>query len=151
MARADSTLVWAVGNGLRGLGGLALAILGAIGGAPYLAILGAYLLFESTAAFTRIAQAATAVGFAPAAAAVATGWLAAGQALGQSAASLGGGILADVTGSYELLLWVAGGLGLASAGIGLLFLVPAGRRRGVSRMDATEARLQSEGKTEFAP
>jgi hypothetical protein len=151
MARADSTVVWAAGNALRGVGGLTLAVLGTVGGAPYVAILGAYLLFEATAAFTRIAQAATAVGFAPAAAAVATGWLAAGQALGQSLASFGGGVLADATGSYEILLWLAGGFGVASAAIGFFVLVPAANRRAHPNVDGAEARRKAEGKTEFAP
>jgi hypothetical protein len=151
MGRSGSTAVWATGNALRGLGGLVLAVMGAVGGVPYLAILGAYLLFESTAAFTRIAQAATAVGFAPAAAAVATGWLAAGQALGQSLASVGGGIIAEATGSYEILLWLAGGFGVASAAIGFIVLVPAARRRAHPPVPADEARLHGEGKTEFAP
>lgn len=132
MARADSTLVWATGNALRGAGGLTLAVFGAVGGMPFLAILGAYLLFESTAAFSRVAQSPTAVNFAPGAAAVATGWFAASQALGQAGAALGAGVLAEAVGDFEVLLWAAGALGVASAAIGFLVLVPAARGRGAS-------------------
>lgn len=130
LGAGDPIRVWAFGNAIRGVGGLLLAVLGAVGGAPYVAILGSYLLVESCAAFARIAQAPTAVRFAPVGAAVATGWLAASAALGQASGSIGAGLLADVTGSFEVLLWVAGGLGVAAGLIGFLVLLPASRRRG---------------------
>lgn len=131
MGNGNPIMVWAFGNGIRGVGGLLLATLGAVGGAPYVAILGSYLLVESCSAFARIAQAPAAVRFAPVGAAVATGWLAASAALGQATGSIGAGLLADVTGSFEVLLWVAGGFGIASGLIGLFVLVPVSRRRGI--------------------
>ena len=93
-----------------------------MGEMPYLAILGVYLLFESTASFARIAQAPVAVRFAPVAAAVATGWLAASQALGQAGASLGAGALADLAG-FGSLLWLAGALGIGAGALGFILVV----------------------------
>ena len=150
LGKGDPLAVWAFGNAIRGAGGLLLAVLGATGGAPYVAILGSYLLVESCAAFARIAQAPTAVRFAPVGAAVATGWLAASAALGQASGSIGAGLLADVTGSFEALLWVAGGLGIASGLIGFLVLLPASRRRGPAPPGSAGPDAHTAGQAEIA-
>jgi hypothetical protein len=144
LGKGNAVAVWAFGNAIRGVGGLLLAVLGAVGGAPYLAILGSYLLVESCAAFARIAQAPVAVRFAPVGAAVATGWLAASAALGQASGSIGAGVLADVTGSFQVLLWVAGGIGVVSGLIGFLILLPASRRRPESPGPRARAAGQAE-------
>lgn len=150
MGTGNPIAVWAFGNAIRGVGGLLLAVLGAVGGAPYVAILGSYLLVESCGAFARIAQAPTAVRFAPVGAAVATGWLAASAALGQASGSIGAGLLADVTGSFEVLLWVAGGFGIASGLIGFLVLVPASRRRGSTPPGSGRPDAHAAGQAEIA-
>ncbi len=150
LGKGDPVAVWAFGNAIRGIGGLLLAVLGAVGGAPYVAILGSYLLVESCAAFARIAQAPTAVRFAPVGAAVATGWIAASAAFGQASGSIGAGLLADATGSFEVLLWVAGGFGVAAGLIGFLFLLPASRRDGSTGPTAGTTDAHAAGQAEIA-
>lgn len=151
LGRSDPVIVWAFGNGVRGVGGLTLALLGAVGRSPFVAILGAYLLVEACAAFSRIAQAPVAVRFAPVGAAVATGWLAAASALGQASGSIGAGVLADVTGSFEILLWVAGAVGVVSGLIGFLVLLPASRRRSKDPQPPSEvANVGGAGQAEIA-
>jgi hypothetical protein len=74
MGRSSPGLVWAIGHALRGAGGIVLGVLGLARGEPYLVVLAAFLVLESTPAIVWIAQARTAAQFVPrATAAAATG------------------------------------------------------------------------------
>lgn len=57
MHRSGPSLVWAVGHTLRGVGGLALGVLGLLRGMPYLVVLAAFLMLESAPAVAWLAQA----------------------------------------------------------------------------------------------
>lgn len=61
MHRSGPALVWAIGHTLRGVGGLAIGVLGLLRGAPYLVILAAFLVLESAPAVAWLAQARPAV------------------------------------------------------------------------------------------
>ena len=56
MHRSGPGLVWAVGHTLRGVGGLALGVLGLLRGMPYLVVLAAFLMLESAPAVAWLAQ-----------------------------------------------------------------------------------------------
>jgi MFS family permease len=73
MGRSSPGLVWAIGHALRGAGGIVLGVLGLARGEPYLVVLAAFLVLESTPAIVWIAQARTAAQFLPRGTAVATG------------------------------------------------------------------------------
>jgi MFS family permease len=63
MNRSDPAVVWATGHALRGAGGVVLGVLGLAHGSPYLVVLAAFLMLESTPAIAWILQARTATRF----------------------------------------------------------------------------------------
>ncbi len=73
MGRFSPGMVWATGHALRGAGGIVLGIFGLVHGLPYLVVVAAFLVLESTPAIVWIAQARAAAQFVPRATAVATG------------------------------------------------------------------------------
>lgn len=73
MGRSSPGLIWATGHALRGAGGIVLGVLGLVWGAPYLVVLAAFLVLESTPAIVWFVQARTAAQFLPRLTAVATG------------------------------------------------------------------------------
>ncbi len=60
MHRSGPGLVWAIGHTLRGAGGIVLGVLGLLRGMPFLVVLAAFLVLESTPAIAWIAQARSA-------------------------------------------------------------------------------------------
>lgn len=56
MHRSGPSMVWAIGHTLRGVGGLALGVLGLLRGMPYLVVLAAFLMLESAPAVAWLAQ-----------------------------------------------------------------------------------------------
>jgi MFS family permease len=60
MHQSGPGLVWAIGHTLRGVGGVALGVLGVLRGAPYLMLLAAFLILESAPAIVWIVQARSA-------------------------------------------------------------------------------------------
>lgn len=73
MHRSGPGLVWAIGHTMRGAGGVILGVLGLLRGMPYLVVLAAFLVLESTPAIAWIAQARSAARAAPGAAALGAG------------------------------------------------------------------------------
>lgn len=73
MTQSDPGLVWATGHVLRGVGGVALGVLGLARGVPYLVVLAAFLVLESTPAIAWLLQAQTAARMVHQATAVVTG------------------------------------------------------------------------------
>jgi hypothetical protein len=58
-------MVWAVGHALRGVGGIALGVFGAVRGMPYLVVVAAFLVMESIPAVVWIGQVRTAAQSTP--------------------------------------------------------------------------------------
>jgi MFS family permease len=56
MARSGPGVVWATGHALRGAGGVGVGVLGLVHGDPYLVMVAAFLVLESTPAIAWIAQ-----------------------------------------------------------------------------------------------
>ncbi len=73
MARSGPGLVWATGHALRGAGGIGIGVLGIVRGDPYLVMLAAFLVLESTPAIAWIAQAHKTARATPTAAALPAG------------------------------------------------------------------------------
>jgi MFS family permease len=73
MTRSNPGLVWATGHALRGASGVALGVLGFARGLPYLVILAAFLVLESTPAIAWMLQARGAAQVTPPATIVVTG------------------------------------------------------------------------------
>jgi MFS family permease len=74
MTRSNPGLVWATGHALRGVGGVALGVLGLARGMPFVVMLAAFLVLESTPAIAWLLQAARAAAQgAPAASATVAG------------------------------------------------------------------------------
>ncbi|HZA17598.1 MAG TPA: hypothetical protein VE645_12045 [Pseudonocardiaceae bacterium] len=72
MVRSSPGMVWAVGHALRGVGGIALGVFGAVRGMPYLVVVAAFLVMESIPAVVWIGQVRTAAQFTPKVTAVVT-------------------------------------------------------------------------------
>jgi MFS family permease len=72
MVRSSPGMVWAVGHALRGVGGIALGVFGAVRGMPYLVVVATFLVMESIPAVVWIGQARTAAQFTPKVTAVVT-------------------------------------------------------------------------------
>ena len=72
MVRSSPGMVWAVGHTLRGVGGIALGVFGAVRGMPYLVVIAAFLVMESIPAVVWIGQVRTAAQFTPKVTAVVT-------------------------------------------------------------------------------
>jgi hypothetical protein len=67
MHQSGPGLVWAIGHTMRGAGGLVLGMLGLLRGMPFLVVLAAFLILESTPAIAWLIQARSAAQSAPAA------------------------------------------------------------------------------------
>ena len=128
MAARGATAVYSLGVVMRLVGGLGMAIVGALAeNAAILAIGFVQILYQANP-FARLAQPGVAVRFAGFPPGIANGWVIAASALGGFAGSAVGGVLADAHG-FNAVNW----MGAAAAGLSVLVLVvglaPAARQR----------------------
>ncbi len=119
-ARSGAYPVMMLGNILRMVGGLGMALLGLVTGSPVLLASLAMLVFYQGNPFHRLAQSPLGLRYARLSPSAANGWVGGSAALGSFAGSLLGGFLADAFG-FNAINWMAAvAAGLA---VGLLVVL----------------------------
>ena len=128
MARSGAMPVFSMGNVLRLLGALGMAVVGLIANAPVLIAVAFMQILYQGIPFVRLTQASLAVRFATIPAGQAVGWVIGASAIGSFLGSVLGGMLADKVG-FNAINWMAAiAAGLA---VLLIFIVmrPAERKK----------------------
>lgn len=128
MARSGAMPVFSMGNVLRLVGALGMAVVGLIANAPVLIAVAFMQILYQGIPFVRLTQASLAVRFATIPAGQAVGWVIGASAIGSFLGSVLGGMLADKVG-FNAINWMAAiAAGLA---VLLIFIVmrPAERKK----------------------
>jgi predicted MFS family arabinose efflux permease len=117
-----------MGNVLRLVGALGLAVLGLVANAPVLIVVAFMQILYQGTPFVRLTQPVVAVRFATIAAGAASGWVIGASALGSFFGSVLGGFLADGVG-FNAINW----MGAIAAGLAVLLIIinlwPAERKK----------------------
>jgi predicted MFS family arabinose efflux permease len=128
MGRSGAMPSFMMGNVLRLVGALGLAVLGMAANAPVLIVVAFMQILYQGAPFVRLTQPVVAVRFATIAAGAASGWVIGASALGSFFGSVLGGFLADGVG-FNAINW----MGAIAAGLAVLLIVvnlwPAERKK----------------------
>ena len=128
MSRSGAMPVFSMGNVLRLVGSLGMAVVGLIANAPVLIAVAFMQILYQGIPFVRLTQASLAVRFATIPAGQAVGWVIGASAIGSFLGSVLGGMLADKVG-FNAINWMAAiAAGLA---VLLIFIVmrPAERKK----------------------
>jgi predicted MFS family arabinose efflux permease len=128
MVRTGAMTPFAVGNILRLVGALGMAVLGIIANAPLLIVAAFMQMLYQGNPFVRLTQPVVAVRFATIPAGAASGWVIGASAIGSFLGSVIGGYLADQVG-FNAINW----MGAIAAGLAVALIVislwPAERRK----------------------
>ncbi len=128
MGRSGAMPGFAMGNVLRLVGALGMAILGLVANAPILIVVAFMQLLYQGNPFVRLTQPSIAVRFATIPAGAASGWVIGASAIGSFIGSVVGGFLADSVG-FNAINWMAA----AAAGLAVVLIVvsllPAERKK----------------------
>jgi predicted MFS family arabinose efflux permease len=128
MARSGAMSPFMMGNVLRLVGSLGMALLGLVANAPILIVVAFMQILYQGNPFVRLTQATIAVRFATIPAGAASGWVIAASATGSFIGSILGGFLADKVG-FNAINW----MGAIAAGAAVVLIVislwPAERRK----------------------
>jgi MFS family permease len=128
MARSGAMSPFTMGNVLRLVGSLGMALLGLVANAPILIVVAFMQILYQGNPFVRLTQATIAVRFATIPAGAASGWVIAASATGSFIGSILGGFLADKVG-FNAINW----MGAIAAGAAVVLIVislwPAERKK----------------------
>ena len=128
MGRSGAMPSFMMGNVLRLVGALGLAVLGLVANAPVLIVVAFMQILYQGTPFVRLTQPVVAVRFATIAAGAASGWVIGASALGSFFGSVLGGFLADGVG-FNAINW----MGAIAAGLAVLLIIinlwPAERKK----------------------
>ena len=128
MARSGAMPVFSMGNILRLLGALGMAVVGLIANAPVLIAVAFMQILYQGVPFVRLTQASLSVRFATIPAGQAVGWVIGASAIGSFLGSVLGGMLADKVG-FNAINWMAA----IAAGLAVLLIFislwPAERKK----------------------
>jgi predicted MFS family arabinose efflux permease len=118
MGRSGAMPGFAMGNVLRLVGALGMALLGVVANAPILVVVAFMQLMYQGNPFVRLTQPAVAVRFATIPAGAASGWVIGASAIGSFIGSVVGGFLADSVG-FNAINWMAA----IAAGLAVVLIV----------------------------